>query len=73
MKMNLQKQMKKDNNKVMEYTNIDNINNETSLNKDLLEPLNNNNFVERESIPINLNSGINRNTISSISKLDQDV
>ena len=64
---------KKDNNKVMEYTNIDNINNETSLNKDLLEPLNNNNFVERESIPINLNSGINRNTISSISKLDQDV
>ena len=62
-----------ENNKVIEHTNIDEINNETCINKELLEPLNDNNILERESIPINLNSGINRNTGFSISKLDQDI
>ena len=61
---------KNDNNKVMEYKNLDEINNETCLNKELLEPLNNNHYSERESIPSNLNSGINRNTEFSVTKLD---
>ena len=64
---------KEDNNRIMEYTNIEDINNDSCLNKELLDPLNNKNFLDRESIPINLNSGINRNTGFSISKIDQEV
>lgn len=60
----------KNNNNNDDNINFDN-NNETIVNKELLVPLNNNNF-ERESIPSNINSidGINRNTTFSVSKID---
>lgn len=48
--------------------------NEIVVNKELLEPLNNN-FIERESIPINIDStcGINRNTAFSVSKIENNI
>ena len=47
---------------------------ELSVNKELLEPLNNN-FIDRESIPCNIDSlpGINRNTFLTNSQFDQEV
>ena len=50
------------------------INNETSVNKELLEPFNNN-FVDRESIPYTIDStqAINRNTTNSISNIGQEI
>lgn len=61
------------NNNLENKENKDENINEQSVNKELLEPLNN--FDERESIPyINVScSGINRNTTLSISKIEQDV
>jgi hypothetical protein len=49
-------------------------NSELSVNKELLEPLNNN-FIDRESIPYNIDSlpGINRNTFLTNSQFDQEV
>ena len=49
-------------------------NSELSVNKELLEPLNNN-FIDRESIPCNIDSlpGINRNTFLTNSQFDQEV
>ena len=50
------------------------INNEISVNKELLEPFNNN-FANRESIPYTIDStqAINRNTTNSISNIDQEI
>lgn len=50
------------------------INNEKSVNKELLEPFNDH-FIDRESIPytIDYDQGINRNTTNSISKTGQEI
>ena len=76
--------VKPENNKNEDNNNNDNeldingkkmeINNEISVNKELLEPFNNN-FANRESIPYTIDStqAINRNTTNSISNIDQEI
>lgn len=64
-----------DNNLIEDNKNIKNEKeNEIDVNKELLEPLNDN-FTERESIPINIDSinGINRNTSFSVSKIENNI
>ena len=76
-----QKDNNKNNNSIIEINDNNNkdkdkdkMNNETYENKGLLEPLNSN-YLERESIPCNLDSvsGINRNSSFNKSKIDQDI